>query len=59
MESGILSKLLFILCWLSIITLDDLNITETCLGLHHHRSRIKCYANFMVMNNIKVEMPFH
>lgn len=55
MESGILNKLLFVLCWFSIITLDDLNITETCPGLYHHYSRIKCCANFMV---IKVGIPF-
>lgn len=55
MESGILNKLLFVLCWFSIITLDDLNITETRPGLYHHCSRIKCCANFMV---IKVGIPF-
>lgn len=55
MESGILNKLLFVLCWFSIITLDDLNITETRPVLYHHCSRIKCCANFMV---IKVGIPF-
>lgn len=48
MESGIFNKLLFVLCWFSIITLDDLNVTETCPGPYHHRSRRKCRASFMV-----------
>lgn len=51
MESGILNKLLFVLCWFSVITLDDLNITETCPGPYHYCSRIKCCVNFMVIKD--------
>lgn len=45
MESGILNKLLFVLCWPLIITLDDLlDITDTHPDLYHHCSIIKCYV---------------